>query len=93
MNQKSTQAIFKNEDNNKLKNTIYTLTLARTKNPPYATTQFFINVADNDFLNFYGKNTQDWDYCIFGKVVVGISIVDKIKGVKIDYNSMTRMYW
>ena len=88
MNQKSTQAAIKNEANNGLKNTIGTLAMARTNDPHSATAQFFINVADNDFLNFRGENTQDWGYCVFGEVVAGMDVADKIKGVKPGHSGM-----
>lgn len=88
MNQKSTQAAIKNEANNGLKNIIGTLAMARTNDPHSATAQFFINMADNDFLNFRSENTQDWGYCVFGKVVAGMDVVDKIKGVKTDHSGM-----
>ncbi|NIH16194.1 peptidylprolyl isomerase B [Serratia symbiotica] len=88
MNQKSTQAAIKNEANNALKNTIGTLAMARTNYPHSATAQFFINVADNDFLNFHGENTQDWGYCVFGEVVAGMDVLDKIKGVKTGNSGM-----
>ncbi|NIG62658.1 MAG: peptidylprolyl isomerase [Serratia symbiotica] len=88
MNQKSTQAAIKKEANNGLKNTISTLAMARTNDPHSATEQFFINVADNDFLNFRSKNTQDWGYCVFGEVFAGMDVVDKIKGVKTCHSGM-----
>ena len=56
--------------------------MARTSDPHSATAQFFINVADNDFLNFKAPNANGWGYCVFGKVVEGNEVVDKIKGVK-----------
>ncbi|ATA18941.1 peptidyl-prolyl cis-trans isomerase B (cyclophilin B) [Gibbsiella quercinecans] len=88
MNQKSTQAPIKNEANNGLKNTRGTLAMARTNDPHSATAQFFINVVDNDFLNFRGENAQGWGYCVFAEVVEGLDIVDKIKGVKTGRSGM-----
>ncbi len=82
MNQKSTQAPIKNEANNGLKNDNGTIAMARTQDPHSATAQFFINVADNDFLNFSSETTQGWGYAVFGKVVDGLDVIEKIKGVK-----------
>ncbi|MCA4824657.1 MAG: peptidylprolyl isomerase B [Serratia rubidaea] len=88
MNQKSTQAPIKNEANNGLQNTRGTLAMARTNDPHSATAQFFINVVDNDFLNFRGENAQGWGYCVFAEVVEGMDVVDKIKGVKTGRSGM-----
>lgn len=84
MRQKDTKATIKNEANNGLKNTRGTLAMARTNDPHSATAQFFINVVDNDFLNFRGENaqTQSWGYCVFAEVAEGMDVVDKIKAVK-----------
>jgi peptidyl-prolyl cis-trans isomerase B (cyclophilin B) len=82
MKQKLTGAQIKNEADNKLKNDKYTVAMARTSDPHSATAQFFINIADNDFLNHTGPNAQGWGYCVFGKVTDGTDVVDKIKGVK-----------
>lgn len=82
MEQKKTREPVENEADNGLANDVYTIAMARTMDPHSATAQFFINVKDNDFLNFSGKNTQGWGYCVFGKVVSGTEVVDKIKGVK-----------
>ena len=82
MKQKPCKAPIKNEADNGLKNNVYTLAMARTSDPHSATAQFFINVADNDFLNFKAPNANGWGYCVFGKVVEGTDVVDKIKGVK-----------
>jgi peptidyl-prolyl cis-trans isomerase B (cyclophilin B) len=82
MKQKPTGAQIKNEADNKLKNDKYTVAMARTSDPHSATAQFFINIADNDFLNHTAQNSQGWGYCVFGKVTGGADIVDKIKGVK-----------
>lgn len=82
MEEKTTQAAIKNEANNGLKNARGTLAMARTNDPHSATAQFFINVADNDFLNFRAENMEGWGYCVFAEVVEGMDVVDKIKGVK-----------
>lgn len=82
MKQKECGAPIKNEADNGLKNDNYTLAMARTSDPHSATAQFFINVADNDFLNFKAPNGNGWGYCVFGKVTDGTDVVDKIKGVK-----------
>ena len=82
MKQKPTQAPIQNEAQNGLKNDKYTLAMARTSDPHSATAQFFINVADNDFLNHTAPNANGWGYAVFGKVVEGTDVVDKIKGVK-----------
>ena len=82
MKQKDCKDPIKNEADNGLKNDNYTIAMARTSDPHSATAQFFINVADNDFLNFKAPNANGWGYCVFGKVVEGNEVVDKIKGVK-----------
>jgi peptidyl-prolyl cis-trans isomerase B (cyclophilin B) len=82
MKQKPTDAPIQNEAANGLKNDTYTLAMARTSDPHSATAQFFINVANNDFLNFKSQTPQGWGYAVFGKVVAGTEVVDKIKGVK-----------
>jgi peptidyl-prolyl cis-trans isomerase B (cyclophilin B) len=82
MKQKPTRAPVKNEADNGLKNERYTLAMARTSDPHSATAQFFINVADNEFLNFKAPTAQGWGYCVFGRVVDGTDVVDRIKGVK-----------
>lgn len=82
MTQKKTRDPIENEADNGLKNDCYTLSMARTMDPHSATGQFFLNVKDNDFLNHSGKNPQGWGYAVFGKVVEGMDVVDKIKGVK-----------
>ena len=82
MKQKSTLAPIQNEANNGLKNDRYTLAMARTSDPHSATAQFFINVADNGFLNHTAPSAQGWGYAVFGKVVEGQDVVDKIKSVK-----------
>ncbi len=82
MNQKPTDATIENEANNGLKNDNYTVAMARTSAPHSASAQFFINVADNDFLNHTAPTPQGWGYAVFGKVVEGKDIVDRIKGVR-----------
>ncbi len=82
MTQKPTDAPIENEANNGLKNNQYTVAMARTNAPHSASSQFFINVADNDFLNHTAPSPQGWGYAVFGKVVAGQDIVDRIKGVK-----------
>lgn len=81
MNEKTTRDPIENEADNGLSNNAGTVAMARTMDPHSATAQFFINVKDNDFLNHSGKNTQGWGYCVFGKVVEGMDVVNKIKGV------------
>ncbi len=82
MNQKATNDPIQNEADNGLGNEAYTIAMARTPNPHSASSQFFINVSDNDFLNFSAPTAQGWGYCVFGKVVEGTDVVDKIKKVK-----------
>ena len=82
MRQKPTQPSIKNEANNGLQNKKYTIAMARTPNPDSASSQFFINTADNDFLNFSAPTSQGWGYCVFGKVTSGTEVVDKIGKVK-----------
>jgi peptidyl-prolyl cis-trans isomerase B (cyclophilin B) len=80
--QKETREMIQNEADNGLQNLTGTLAMARTNDPHSATAQFFINVKDNSFLNHSGKNSSGWGYCVFGKVVDGMDVVNKIKGVK-----------
>ncbi|WP_341644258.1 peptidylprolyl isomerase [Thauera sp. SDU_THAU2] len=82
MNQKPTGEQIKNEADNGLKNERGTIAMARTQAPHSATAQFFINVADNDFLNFRSPDLQGWGYCVFGKVSDGMDVVDAIRKVK-----------
>jgi peptidyl-prolyl cis-trans isomerase B (cyclophilin B) len=82
MTQKSVEAPINNEANNGLKNHKYTVAMARTNDPHSATAQFFINVADNEFLNHTAPSAQGWGYAVFGKVVSGNDVVDKIAAVK-----------
>ena len=85
MMQKKTNPPIKNEANNGLKNDIYTIAMARTGDPHSATAQFFINVKNNAFLSYPGQD--GWGYCVFGKVVEGKEVVDKIKQVKTGMRS------
>jgi len=82
MKQKPTQPPVKNEADNGLKNERYTLAMARTSDPHSASAQFFINVSDNAFLNHSAPTPQGWGYCVFGRVVEGQDVVDKITAVK-----------
>jgi peptidyl-prolyl cis-trans isomerase B (cyclophilin B) len=81
MKQKPTRAPVANEAANGLKNKKYTVAMARTSEPHSATAQFFINVADNDFLDFKSPSGNGWGYCVFGKVVEGQDVVDRIRSV------------
>ena len=81
MSQKPTRAPIENEAKNGLRNERGTIAMARTSDPHSATSQFFINVVDNDFLNFTAESTTGWGYCVFGKVVDGLTVVDRIKGI------------
>src|SRR5947208_5752843 len=82
MRQKRTESPIKNEAGNGLKNDRYTVAMARTTDPHSASSQFFINVKDNSFLNHSAPSAEGWGYCVFGKVVQGQDVVDKIKGVR-----------
>jgi len=82
MQQKPSNPAIKNEADNGLKNKAYSIAMARTSDPHSASSQFFINVADNDFLNFSAPTSQGWGYCVFGKVVEGMEVVNKIAKVK-----------
>jgi len=81
MNQKQTADEIKNEADNGLKNDKYTIAMARTSAPHSASSQFFINAGDNDFLNHTAQTSSGWGYCVFGKVVAGMDVVDKIRQV------------
>ena len=81
MNEKATNAPVENEADNGLKNDKGTIAMARTQDPHSATSQFFINVKDNDFLNHSGKNMQGWGYTVFGKVTSGMDVIEKMRGV------------
>jgi peptidyl-prolyl cis-trans isomerase B (cyclophilin B) len=82
MKQKSTREPITNEAENGLLNDKYTVAMARTSDPHSATAQFFINAADNAFLNFRAANAQGWGYAVFGRVVQGQDVVDRIEAVK-----------
>jgi len=82
MKQKQTHAPVENEANNGLKNNRYTVAMARTSDPHSATAQFFVNVADNDFLNFSSPTPSGWGYTVFGTITEGTDVIDKMRGVK-----------
>ena len=82
MKQKPTGNAIQNEASNGLKNARYTVAMARTSDPHSATAQFFINGADNEFLDFKSESAQGWGYAVFGKVVKGNEIVDEIEKVR-----------
>jgi peptidyl-prolyl cis-trans isomerase B (cyclophilin B) len=82
MKEKSTRASIDNEADNGLKNTNGTLAMARTMDPHSASAQFFINVADNSFLDHTAKTNEGWGYAVFAEVVDGMDIVNRIKGTK-----------
>ena len=86
MKQKETRAPIKNEADNGLKNDKYTIAMARTPDPHSASAQFFINVKDNDFLNFSAPTANGWGYAVFGKVTDGFDVVDAIASVQTDRN-------
>jgi len=81
MQQRPTKAAIENEADNGLRNEFGTLAMARTMEPHSATSQFFINVSNNEFLNHSGKNMQGWGYAVFGKVIDGTEVLDKIRAV------------
>jgi peptidyl-prolyl cis-trans isomerase B (cyclophilin B) len=82
MEQKATRAQIQNEAQNGLKNVTYSIAMARTPDPHSASSQFFINVGDNAFLDFRAPNAQGFGYCVFGKVTEGQDIVDRIRKVR-----------
>lgn len=88
MKQKPTRAPIANEANNGLKNLNGTIAMARTSDPHSASAQFFINIKDNDFLDFRNESTQGWGYAVFGKVTQGMDVVNKIKMVKTGQSGM-----
>ena len=88
MKESNTREQIKNEANNGLKNDKYTIAMARTSQPHSATAQFFINVKNNDFLNFSAENAHGWGYAVFGKVIEGTEVVDKMKLVKTGRRGM-----
>ena len=79
MQQRATKAVIENEADNGLRNEFGTLAMARTMEPHSATAQFFINVSNNEFLNHSGKNMQGWGYAVFGTVIDGTEVLDKIR--------------
>ncbi len=81
MKQRATHAPIENEADNGLKNDRGTLSMARTSDPHSASSQFFVNLKDNDFLNHTGKNSRGWGYAVFARVVNGMDVVDKIAAV------------
>lgn len=81
MTQKPTRPTIENEAQNGLRNTRGSIAMARTSDPNSATCQFFINIVDNDFLNYTAPTSSGWGYCVFGKVIEGMHVVDAIKGV------------
>ena len=82
MEQKSTRGQIQNEADNGLKNKRGTIAMARTSDPHSATSQFFINIVDNAYIDFTAKNAQGWGYCVFGKVIEGLDVIDAIEAVK-----------
>ncbi len=82
MKEKSSGAKIKNEAGNGLKNSAYTVAMARTPDPHSASSQFFINVTGNEFLDYRAPTPQEFGYCVFGKVIAGMEVVDQIKKVK-----------
>ena len=88
MREKDTNAPIKNEATNGLSNDRYTIAMARTSDPHSASAQFFINVADNDFLNHSAPTPQGWGYCVFGRVTEGQDVVDKIRKVSTGRRGM-----
>ncbi len=90
MKQKKTLAPIQNEAANGLKNDKYTIAMARTSDPQSATAQFFINVKDNSFLNYTSPDSQGYGYCVFGKVIEGMDVVDAIKKVKTGSQDVPR---
>lgn len=82
MQRKATRSPVVNEADNRLKNNAGTIAMARTNDPHSATSQFFINVKDNDFLNHVEKNARGWGYCVFGRVIKGMEVVHAIENVK-----------
>jgi peptidyl-prolyl cis-trans isomerase B (cyclophilin B) len=81
MRQKPTHPPIQNEADNKKRNIRGSVAMARTSDPHSATSQFFINLADNDFLNYTASTPEGWGYCVFGQVIEGMHVVDRIKGV------------
>jgi peptidyl-prolyl cis-trans isomerase B (cyclophilin B) len=90
MRQKSTQPSIVNEADNGLKNSVGTIAMARTNDPHSATAQFFINTAENTFLDYKGKNARDWGYCVFGRVIQGLEVARAIEAVPTTMRSGNR---
>ena len=90
MKQKPTRAPIQNEAGNGLKNKAYSVAMARTPDPHSASAQFFINVADNDFLDFRAPTPNEFGYCVFGRVVEGQDVVDRIRKVTTGSRGMHR---
>lgn len=88
MQEKPNKDAIENEADNGLKNEVGTLAMARTSNPHSATSQFFINVKDNDFLNFSGQTQQGWGYCVFGKITEGMDVVQAMEKVETGNSGM-----
>ena len=88
LQRKPTRAPIRNEANNGLKNKHYTLAMARTGDPHSASAQFFINTTDNAFLDFRAENAQGWGYAVFGRVVEGTDVVDRIETVRTGRKGM-----
>ncbi len=88
MKQKPTLPPIQNEANNGLKNKHYTLSMARTNDPHSATSQFFVNVTDNAFLDFKAENASGWGYAVFGQVVAGMDVIDSIEKVRTGRKGM-----
>ena len=88
MKQKATRGVIKNEADNGLKNLAYTVAMARTASPHSASSQFFINASDNDFLDHSDPSAQGWGYCVFGRVIEGKDVVDQIKKVPTETRGM-----
>jgi len=88
MQEKPNKDAIENEADNGLKNEVGTVAMARTSNPHSATSQFFINVKDNDFLNFSGQTQQGWGYCVFGKITKGMDVVQAMEKVETGNSGM-----
>jgi peptidyl-prolyl cis-trans isomerase B (cyclophilin B) len=88
LKQKTTRSAIKNEADNGLKNEPYTIAMARTGEPHSATAQFFINVADNGFLNHTAPTAQGWGYAVFGRVIEGQDVIDRIRKVRTGNRGM-----
>jgi len=88
MNKKATRPPIQNEADNRLSNRKYTIAMARTGEPHSASAQFFINTVNNDGLDFKNKSVAGWGYCVFGRVIKGMAVVDAIEGVQTANNGM-----